>query len=518
MEILEILAKKIENEEYRDAYRMAWEQVPGDPENYELVYDMAICKEALGEVAEAYYTYRLAMILCEDGNDREVINRSFQHLCGYADTSEYALSEACGNLAEKLLSCGCIETADRFLSGVLYDRNREAAKVALSEGNMVQKIRTEILLCEKRRGGTEGSCQICHDTYETFFRKYQCIKRHIRRIWFGFSVEEQKELSSYIRKEPVSPDCLAVIAKYSVPPGFLGDLFRRMIDLLSADHPSMAGDLRIYLQWIQKENMTGSDLCREPMERQDRFAVRILTYQKTDTHGKSAEGAEDKDPSKLAVIFCTNDEEYAAECKSYLNYLRLPEGIRGEILEIHDAPGMAAGYNFAMSATDAKVKIYIHHDTLLIDPGLPGKLLHAFRKEEKLGMLGVFGSEILPESGKWYQAPYEKSVLTLYQDAILQFLLPKEAKIAGWKPAEAADGAFLATACNVPWQEESFPHWHFYDIAQCEEMRKRGLSVGLYEDTTPWILHESTLRKDPEMQYEKYCRIFLKKYKKGVKD
>ncbi len=513
MDILQEVAKQIEQEEYGEALQLAWENLPEDPANYELFYDIAICEEAKGRIADAYYAYRLAMTLCTEENDREVIEKSFQNLCSYADTSEYALSEACGNLAEKLLSRGCTDTADRFLFEVLYDRNREAAKIALSERNMVLKILTEILLCEKRRGVSKDSYQSCHGSYRAFFAKYQTLKRLIRRIWFGFSLEEQREISTYIRKEPVSSDCLAVIARYSVPPGFLGDLFQRMIGLLSEDHPSLTADLKVYLQWFQKENMAGKDLCREPMERQDRFTCRVLSYQKEG--GAEPASQKETDPSGMAVIFCTNEEGYAAECKRYLQYLRLPEDIRGEILEIHGAPGMAAGYNFAMSCTDAKYKIYIHHDTLLIDPNLPVKLVTAFRKEETLGLLGAFGSEILPESGKWYQAPYEKSVLTLWQDAILQFLVPKKPEKTGWKTAEAIDGAFLATAQDVQWQEDRFPHWHFYDIAQCMEMKRKGLQVALYEDQTPWLLHESTLRKDPEMQYEKYCRIFLEYYQKS---
>lgn len=512
MDILHEIAGKIEQEEYQEALHLAWEAFPKDTANYELVYDMAICKEALGQVADAYYAYRLAMTLCVDEKDRKVIGQSFSHLCSYADTSEYALSEACGNLAEELLAHGCYETADRFLSEVLYDQNREAAKIALSERNMVLKILTEILLCEKSRDISQDIYQSCHGEYRAFFDRYQALKRLFRRIWFGFSLEEQKELSSYLKKHPVSTDCLAVIAKYSVPPGFLGDLFRRIINLLSTDHPDSVRELNEYLQWFQKEKMEGHDHCREPQQRQDRFACRILSYQKQPA--KEKDQRQDTDPSKMAIIFCTNDENYASECKSYLNCLRLPEEMQGEILEIHDAPGMAAGYNFAMTQTDAKYKIYIHHDTLLIDPEIPQKLVAAFQQNEKLGLLGVFGSEILPESGKWYQAPYEKSVLTLYQDAILQFLMPKNAKKAGWKPAEAVDGAFLATAQDVIWREDLFDHWHFYDMAQCYEMNRRQFAVGLYEDRIPWILHESTLRKDPEMQYEKYCKLFLKNFGK----
>ena len=82
------------------------------------------------------------------------------------------------------------------------------------------------------------------------------------------------------------------------------------------------------------------------------------------------------------------------------------------------------------------------------------------------------------------------------------------------KEAEAVDGAFLATAKDVLWREDLFDDWHFYDIAECFEMRRNGYHVKLYADTEPWILHESTLRKDPEDRYGRYCSVFLKKIKK----
>lgn len=412
-------------------------------------------------------------------------------------------------LTMEALRAGEYQMADQFLQKMLYGSNPEAAKEILSEQNMVLKILTEILLCERNRGRGEDTFKVFDRSYETFFRCYQRVKRMIRRIWFGFVKEQQKEINDLLRKEPVSSDMLAVIAKYSVPKELWGDLFRRLSGLLKEDHPEIAWDIDDLLGWLQREKLLGTGKCCSARKRTRSFSYRRLTYQREEALSEPAPGISEK---KLAVIFCSNDDEYAEECRAYLDYLILPEGFQGEILEIREAPGMAAGYNYAMRSTDAKYKLYIHHDTLLIDENVPEKLIRAFEEDKMTGLIGVFGSTVLPESGRWYQAPYEKSVLSLYQDAILSFLYPKKESEAELRDAEAADGAFLATAYDIGWREDLFDHWHFYDIAECCEMKKSGFSVKLFADQKPWILHESTLRKDPEDNYGRYCRIFLKNY------
>ena len=117
---------------------MAWDAFPKDTANYELVYDIAICNEAAGQVADAYYAYRLAMLLCDDVKDREVIGQSFQHLCSYADASEYALSRACGDLAEMLYPEGVVPEED-----YIFDREPRYTFVTDTKDMMDDRIETE---------------------------------------------------------------------------------------------------------------------------------------------------------------------------------------------------------------------------------------------------------------------------------------------------------------------------------------------------------------------------------------
>ena len=71
---------------------------------------------------------------------------------------------------------------------------------------------------------------------------------------------------------------------------------------------------------------------------------------------------------KFCFIICTDSERFYRECEFYVSYLRIPEGYEAEIMPVHEASGMAAGYNSAMAATDAKYKIYIHQDTFILNP------------------------------------------------------------------------------------------------------------------------------------------------------
>ncbi len=433
------------------------------------------------------------------------------------------------HLAQSAIEQGQYGAADAFLNKMLYECTPEVGKEILSERNMALKILTEILLCEERRnaaGGLHFDTWKAAGGYDGFFACYQRIKRAVRRVWFGLSREDIENGFSALSDIEMSPDMFCVIAKYSVPPELWGDAFERLSQVSSLHEDIRVGVLG-YLQAIKENGLWGEEKCVKPRKKYDAFSYRKLMYKKgCDSSGRFGEcGFDTADINKVAVIYCTNDEGYAAECRKYLEYLSLPKGVSGEILEIWDAPSMAAGYNFAMSQTDAKYKIYIHHDTMVIDSDVVGKLLEIYGVDDAVGMTGVFGSVNLPKSCRWAESSYEDSVLTLWQDAMLDFIRPKASgvthKEGAWGEsgfsaieAEAIDGAFISTSVDIPWREDVFDNWHYYDISQCFEMRETGYKTALIADDTPWILHESTLRKDPKDLYGKYCGIFKEAYKK----
>ena len=412
---------------------------------------------------------------------------------------------------------GDVRAADAFLRRMLYECTPQVGREVLSERNMALKILTEILMCEKNKktgmaqGDTWGSC----GGYDGFFDAYQRIKRAVRRIWFGLSDADVDVGFAGLSDINMSADMLAVIAKYSVPPQLWGDVFSA-ITRISAIPSHLRDGVESYLAAMRANGAEGSGKCCAKRRRHGVFETRRIDY-KNRAEGSDAQAAMTSpapaDENAFAIIYCTNDEGYAAECRKYIEYMALPDGMRGEVIEVVNAPSMAAGYNYAMANTAAKYKIYIHHDTMLIRSDIPRRLVEMFRESSDVGVAGVFGTTNLPESGKWAQCAYEDSVLTLWQDAMLDFIRPKETDGGSHiLDAEAIDGAFIATSTDIPWREDIFDGWHYYDIGQCFDARAAGSRTVLIADANPWILHESTLRKDPEGLYDKYCEIFKKGY------
>ena len=75
---------------------------------------------------------------------------------------------------------------------------------------------------------------------------------------------------------------------------------------------------------------------------------------------------------------------------------------------------------------------------------------------------------------------------------------------------EAVDGAFIATQYDLPWREDLFTGWDFYDISQCFEFHRAGYQIATPYPDFPWILHDA---KVPMLtHYYDWQQIFLQEY------
>ena len=100
------------------------------------------------------------------------------------------------------------------------------------------------------------------------------------------------------------------------------------------------------------------------------------------------------DARKVAFITCVNDEHWYEECLLYLQSLALPAGMTAEYLPVRGAASMCAGYNEAMMRSEAKYKVYLHQDTLVVNKQLVADLLDIFA-DETIGAVGVIGCRSL---------------------------------------------------------------------------------------------------------------------------
>ena len=209
---------------------------------------------------------------------------------------------------------------------------------------------------------------------------------------------------------------------------------------------------------------------------------------------------------QIAFITCVNDETEYAECRNYLNRLYVPEGYSTDMIGIREAPSMTAGYNAGMKSSDAKYKVYLHQDVFVKNVNFIADLLSVFDCDERVGLLGVIGK-------KTWGA--KASELTLWDTgkvidnvSPLSFAVPSREN--GFEEVKAADGLLMATQYDLPWREDVFDGWDFYDLSQCMEFMKAGYKVIVPWQEDVWCYHDAPCAS--LTAYFKYYRLFVREY------
>ena len=214
---------------------------------------------------------------------------------------------------------------------------------------------------------------------------------------------------------------------------------------------------------------------------------------------------------KVAFITCVNSDYWYSECLLYLKHLNLPAGFGAEFIDIRGAKSMAAGYNEGMRRTNAKYKIYLHQDTLVVNKNLVADLLKIFR-DETIGVVGMIGCMSLPKTGVWWDG------LRIY-GRVLHACEPESVNdshcdepTGDYQIVEAVDGFFIATQYDLTWRDDLFDGWHLYDTSQCKEMQRAGYKAVVPNQTQDfWCIH-CPKEKPLDPKYRKYQKIFLREY------
>lgn len=150
---------------------------------------------------------------------------------------------------------------------------------------------------------------------------------------------------------------------------------------------------------------------------------------------------------------------------------------------------MTSGYNVGMRASDAKYKIYLHQDLFIINQNFLYEILYQFT-DKSVGMIGMVGSPSLSSdyilwNGTRYGAYYRTSVASFDSQCVYPSTQYDSYEV------EAIDGMLMATQYDIPWREDLFKHWDYYDISQSFEFRNRGYKVTVPRMSPPWVIHDS---------------------------
>lgn len=216
---------------------------------------------------------------------------------------------------------------------------------------------------------------------------------------------------------------------------------------------------------------------------------------------------------KFCFIMCANDEFLAEECQKYIRQLELPDGYERQVIVIRGASSMTAGYNTAMKQTDAKYKIYLHQDVLLINRRLLHDILRLFQGDPGLGMLGVVGNPTLSDDGCPWSGERERRIGSVYGDCIDRMVYASFETVQGnCTKVLTIDGMLMITQYDLPWREDLFQGWDFYDGSQAMEFWKAGYAVAVPAMNRAWCIHDND--RQYLTHYEKWRSLFEREYRR----
>ena len=215
---------------------------------------------------------------------------------------------------------------------------------------------------------------------------------------------------------------------------------------------------------------------------------------------------------KMTFIACVNNDRAASECAWYIDRLNVPENMEIDFITIKDAPSMCAGYNAAMKSVDSTYKVYIHQDVFILNRDFPIDLVRVFEENDQYGLLGVIGG-FVPNNGSGWDHWTVGSTYAVNENRKLDLRL-KETKDRVVVEVDAVDGMLIATKADVPWREDIFDGFDFYDLSQCEEFKRRGHKIGVIMQDEPWCIHDCGLSKLTyyDRYREKFCNEYSDKY------
>lgn len=211
----------------------------------------------------------------------------------------------------------------------------------------------------------------------------------------------------------------------------------------------------------------------------------------------------------ITFIICVNNELYYDECVYYINRLLIPKGYSIDIVAIREADSMCAAYNAGMRSSAAKYKIYMHQDVMIREIHFLEYIIELFKQNENVGMIGMIGGTQMPKTGVTYRA-WNVGMLDCRDPDMAYFMAGAKDMPQTDTIVEAIDGLLMATQYDIPWREDLFTHFDFYDVSQSFEMRKAGYQILVPYQEIPWVIHDSGFAK--LTYYDEERRKCLKEY------
>ena len=394
-----------------------------------------------------------------------------------------------------------VEKVNRYLEkgteeswALLYENMYEPANQEIIENNnQLFLLQSMAYIWKMENRVMDNTVIFAHiSTVEEAVERYQLIKFVARRIEQlmpeGVCVEGMQELMDM----QISVSALVYVIKKEVRKSYHTMLLAAGF-LEKCGHTEQRDELLRFVAKLKFEEYE-----KETLQTECETQRESTLYQK------------ERIKNQFSFVVCTNNQLFWRECLLYLSQLYVPEGWEVNVLAIEEARSMTAGYNEGMRVGGSGYKIYIHQDVFIRNRWFLYDILHIFQSDKAIGLIGVVGSVRLPKDGvMWHGERVGEiySASNVDTGLVMNHLEPVKEL---YREVEALDGMLLVTREDIPFREDLFDGWDFYDISACMEFGKRGYKVVVAGQQEPWCIHDCG--KADLKCYEHYRKIFLQEY------
>ncbi|MGG4553247.1 glycosyltransferase [Paenibacillus humicus] len=222
------------------------------------------------------------------------------------------------------------------------------------------------------------------------------------------------------------------------------------------------------------------------------------------------------DSHKICFIYCVSQQDVLQESLRHISALHIPDGFEIEIISVSGAQSITSGYNRAMRQSDAKYKVYLHQDVYIIHENFLEDTIRIFQQHPNLGLMGVIGSAYIPPSGMWWEAAENYGQVYGSHSGQMELLAFNNSEAGrSYQPVAAVDGLLIMTQSDIPWREDLFQDWDFYDLSQCMEFYRAGYEVGIPSQDTAWTVHDCGVAD--LSKYEENRIRFIQEYAQDIR-
>ena len=151
-----------------------------------------------------------------------------------------------------------------------------------------------------------------------------------------------------------------------------------------------------------------------------------------------------------------------------------------------------------------------HQDVFITNKNFLIDLLNIFRANDRIGLVGLVGTPYMSKNGTMWNGMRYGAFYNLkerFEKGMVKRLFPLT---TGYMEMEAVDGLLMATQYDIPWREDIFQKWDYYDVSQCFEFLKAGYKVVVPGQETEWYIHDCGIPNFDSCRRESYA--FLENY------